>query len=84
MVPRAEFRSYYGRPILKPPAWEEDIAYYFFLGGLSAGSALLGAGADLTGRPAYEFSLPDTSDRIHRLAAFRGSWLLMMFHRHLG
>jgi hypothetical protein len=52
MVPRAEFRSYYGRQILKTPAWEDKIAYYFFCGGLSAGCALLGAGADLTGRPA--------------------------------
>jgi formate-dependent nitrite reductase membrane component NrfD len=51
MVPRAEFRSYYGRPVLKPPAWHDDIGYYFFLGGLSAGSSLLAAGADLTGRP---------------------------------
>ena len=52
MVPRAEFRSYYGRQILKTPAWEDKIAYYFFAGGLSGGSALLAAGADLTGRPA--------------------------------
>jgi len=51
MVERADFTSYYGRPVLKPPAWHDDIAYYFFLGGLSAGSSLLGAGADLTGRP---------------------------------
>jgi hypothetical protein len=51
MVPRAEFRSYYGRQILKTPAWGDKIAYYFFAGGLSAGCALLGAGADLTGRP---------------------------------
>ena len=52
MVPAAEFRSYYGRQILKTPAWEDKIAYYFFAGGLSGGSALLAAGADLTGRPA--------------------------------
>jgi hypothetical protein len=52
MVPRASFESYYGRPILKPPPWEDDIAYYFFLGGLSAGASLLAAGADLTRRPA--------------------------------
>jgi formate-dependent nitrite reductase membrane component NrfD len=32
--------------------WKDDIAYYFFLGGLSAGSSLLAAGADLTGRAA--------------------------------
>ena len=52
MVPPAEFTSYYGRPILKPPVWEaRDIAGYFFLGGLAGGSSLLAAGADLTGRP---------------------------------
>jgi polysulfide reductase-like protein len=52
MVPKAEFRSYYGRQILKSPAWDDKIAYYFFCGGLSGGCALLAAGADLTGRPA--------------------------------
>jgi formate-dependent nitrite reductase membrane component NrfD len=51
-VPQAKFRSYYGRPVLKEPAWEWKIAAYLFAGGLSAGAALLGAGADLTGRPA--------------------------------
>lgn len=50
-VPRAEFRSYYGRAVLKTPVWEWKIAAYLFTGGLSAGSALLAAGADLTGRP---------------------------------
>ena len=63
MVPRAEFRSYYGRPVLKPPVWEDDIAYYFFLGGLSAGCSLLGAGADLTGRPALRRGTPDRRAR---------------------
>lgn len=39
MVPKAEFQSYYGRPVIKPPSWEaRDIAGYFFLGGL-AGAA---------------------------------------------
>ncbi len=50
-VPPADFRSYYGRQILKTPVWNWTIAAYLFTGGLSAGSALLGAGADLTGRP---------------------------------
>ena len=50
-VPRAEFRSYYGRPILKKPVWNWMIAAYLFSGGLSAGSAMLAAGGDLTGRP---------------------------------
>jgi hypothetical protein len=44
--------SYYGRPVLKPPVWKHDIAYYFFLGGLAAGSSVLAAGADQTGRAA--------------------------------
>ncbi|WP_082958907.1 NrfD/PsrC family molybdoenzyme membrane anchor subunit [Mycobacterium sp. E3198] len=51
-VPRADFRSYYGRAVLKTPVWEWKIAAYLFAGGLSGGSALLAAGADLTGRPA--------------------------------
>lgn len=50
-VPKAEFQSYYGRQILKTPVWNWMIAAYLFSGGLSAGSAMLGAGADLTGRP---------------------------------
>lgn len=52
MVPEADFDSYYGRPIVKPAPWEHDIAVYLFTGGVAAGSSLLAAGADLTGRPA--------------------------------
>jgi formate-dependent nitrite reductase membrane component NrfD len=52
MVPRAEFTSYYGRPVIKRPVWQErDIAGYFFLGGLAGASSVLAAGAALTGRP---------------------------------
>ncbi|MGH2927600.1 MAG: NrfD/PsrC family molybdoenzyme membrane anchor subunit [Solirubrobacteraceae bacterium] len=51
MVPDAEPRSYYGRPIVKPPVWKaRNIAGYFTLGGIAAGSSLLAAGGDLTGR----------------------------------
>ncbi|HKG50425.1 MAG TPA: NrfD/PsrC family molybdoenzyme membrane anchor subunit [Actinomycetales bacterium] len=49
-VPPAEFRSYYGRAILKPPVWRHDIAAYLFTGGLAAGSSLLAAGGQATGR----------------------------------
>ncbi|BBX72045.1 NrfD/PsrC family molybdoenzyme membrane anchor subunit [Mycolicibacterium psychrotolerans] len=49
-MPPADFRSYYGRQILKTPVWNWMIAAYLFSGGLSAGSAMLAAGADLTGR----------------------------------
>ncbi len=51
MVPPAEFRSYYGRSVIKAPVWEaRDIGGYLFLGGVAGGSALLAAGADVTGR----------------------------------
>ena len=62
MVPKATFESYYGRPVVKKPVWEErDIAGYFFTGGLAAGSALLAAGADLSGRPQLRRSARLTS-----------------------
>lgn len=51
MVPEAQFGSYYGRPIVKAAPWESDIPAYLFSGGLAAGSSLLAAGADVTGRP---------------------------------
>lgn len=50
MVPDATFTSYYGRPVVKPSPWKHDIPAYLFLGGLAAGSSLLAAGADLSGR----------------------------------
>jgi formate-dependent nitrite reductase membrane component NrfD len=57
MVPRADFSSYYGRPIVKRPVWKrQDIAGYLFTGGLAAGSAIVAAGADVTGRPALRRS----------------------------
>ncbi|HWG94603.1 MAG TPA: NrfD/PsrC family molybdoenzyme membrane anchor subunit [Mycobacteriales bacterium] len=51
VVPPATFTSYYGRPVVKPTPWEHDIPAYLFMGGVAAGSSLLSAGADLTGRP---------------------------------
>jgi hypothetical protein len=70
MTDGGSFRSYYGRPVLKPPVWEWKIPAYLFTGGLSAGSALLAAGADLTGRPALR--------RAARLGGF-GSLLASMY-----
>src|SRR4051794_41792863 len=53
MVPKAEFASYYGRPIVKKPVWKElDIAGYLFTGGVAAGSAGLRGGARPQGPPA--------------------------------
>ncbi|AXK37375.1 polysulfide reductase [Streptomyces armeniacus] len=52
MVPRPDFESYYGKPVIKAPAWSaRDIAGYFFLGGLAGAGSVLAAGAHATGRP---------------------------------
>ena len=37
----------------------------------------------LVGRPAAPFALRDAGGRLHRLDAYRGRWLLLVFHRHL-
>lgn len=67
-VPPAEFTSYYGRPILKAPVWRWDIAAYLFTGGLAAGSSMLAAGGQLTGRPALR-----RAGRVTSLAAVTAS-----------
>lgn len=54
MVPRVEPeppRSYYGQPVVKPMPWTWEIPAYLFVGGVAAGSGMLGAGAHATGRP---------------------------------
>ncbi|WP_432558482.1 NrfD/PsrC family molybdoenzyme membrane anchor subunit [Granulicoccus sp. GXG6511] len=48
-VPEAEFRSYYGQPVIQAPPWEWPIPAYLFLGGLAAGSGLVSAGAHFLG-----------------------------------
>jgi hypothetical protein len=57
-----DFRSYYGRPIIKAPIWEPAIPWYFFLGGLAGASAALGFGARVTG-----------NERLARNATFAGA-----------
>ncbi|MET7672594.1 NrfD/PsrC family molybdoenzyme membrane anchor subunit [Micromonospora luteifusca] len=76
-VPEAEFTSYYGRPILKAPVWKWDIAAYLFTGGLAAGSSLLAAGGQLTGRPALR-----RAGRVTALAAVSASAVFLV--RDLG
>lgn len=39
---------------------------------------------DLTGTPALPFTLDDSAGCPHRLDEYRGHWLLLVFHRHLG
>jgi formate-dependent nitrite reductase membrane component NrfD len=49
----ADFQSYYGRQIVKSAVWKTpDVPLYLFLGGAAGSSAVLGAGAEFTGRPA--------------------------------
>ncbi|NJQ02649.1 NrfD/PsrC family molybdoenzyme membrane anchor subunit [Streptomyces zingiberis] len=62
MVPRAEFQSYYGRPVIKAPGWSSvDIAGYFYTGGLAGAGSVLAAGAQATGRPATARALKISS-----------------------
>ncbi len=44
--PRDAYRDV---PILKQPTWNHEVAAYFFLGGVSAGSALIGSIAEMVG-----------------------------------
>jgi len=39
---------------------------------------------NLTGMPAIPFRLRDSAGQSHSLLEYRGRWLLMVFHRHLG
>ncbi len=51
MVPRAEFRSYYGRPVLNEPVWKAaDVAGYLFMGGLAGASSVLAGFAQAAGQ----------------------------------
>jgi hypothetical protein len=52
VVPEVEFRSYYGRPVIKAPAWRSpDVPAYLFLGSTAGASAVMAVLAGATGRP---------------------------------
>ncbi|WP_245975516.1 NrfD/PsrC family molybdoenzyme membrane anchor subunit [Amycolatopsis palatopharyngis] len=54
MAEPAEFRSYYGKPILKEPAWKQpDVPLYLFLGGVAGASASMA----IVARPAGHANL---------------------------
>jgi Polysulphide reductase, NrfD len=49
-VPDVKFTSYYGRPVIKEPAWGvPDVPGYLFLGGLAGASSVLAVGAQVSG-----------------------------------
>lgn len=75
MVPEAEFRSYYGRPVIKPPVWKvPDVPAYLYLGGMAGVAAPLAALGDATDRPVLR--------RIGRLAAAAGATASVGFLVH--
>jgi formate-dependent nitrite reductase membrane component NrfD len=43
--------SYYDIPLLQKPHWGWEIEWYFFIGGIASGSAILAALADVIGEP---------------------------------
>jgi hypothetical protein len=53
--------GYYGRPIIKPPVWKDEIAWYLFTGGLAGGSSTLGLAARVTGNRALTRSATFTA-----------------------
>src|SRR3954454_13807374 len=75
MVDDVEFTSYYGRQIVKTPVWKSpDVPLYLFLGGAAGSSAILGALADVTDRPALT--------KVARLTAAGGSMASVVFLVH--
>ncbi len=66
MVPEADFHSYYGRPVIKPPVWKvPDVPAYLYLGGMAGVSSSLAALGEATDRPALR--------RVGRLAGAAGA-----------
>lgn len=49
VVPAAEVRSYYDKPVIKEPVWTWEVPWYFFTGGMSGASAVLAAVAEASG-----------------------------------
>lgn len=39
---------------------------------------------NVTGTAAPHITIKDSSGIVHTLEEFKGSWLLLVFHRHLG
>ncbi|HEY1236700.1 MAG TPA: NrfD/PsrC family molybdoenzyme membrane anchor subunit [Solirubrobacterales bacterium] len=49
MVPKDRPRTYYDRPLVKPPVWKPEIPWYLFTGGLGGASSVLAYAATLSG-----------------------------------
>jgi hypothetical protein len=53
--------GYYGHPIVKPPVWKDEVAWYLFAGGLAGGSSALGLAARVSGNRALARSATFTA-----------------------
>jgi formate-dependent nitrite reductase membrane component NrfD len=49
VVPAAEVRTYYDKPIIKEPVWTWEVPWYFFTGGMAGASSVLAGVAQATG-----------------------------------
>jgi len=56
LVPRAEPRSYHGRPVVKPPVWTAEVPWYFFTGGVTGAAATLALAAEWRGEERLAWS----------------------------
>jgi formate-dependent nitrite reductase membrane component NrfD len=56
VVPRAEPRSYYGRPVVKPPVWTPEVPWYLFTGGLTGAAGTLALAAEWRGNERLAWS----------------------------
>ena len=59
--------TYYDRPLLKEPVWEWMVPAYYYVGGLTGASLVLGAAAQLGDAPARTIDSPLPLDRLHWL-----------------
>jgi formate-dependent nitrite reductase membrane component NrfD len=53
----AQRTTYYGRPMIKRPTWRWFIPFYFFMGGVAGGAAVVGTAAELTGRERHRTTI---------------------------
>lgn len=70
-------RTYYGQPVLKPPAWTWEVPWYLFTGGLAGGSSTIAAVARARGDAAL-------ADRAGRVALWAAAVSPMLLVKDLG
>lgn len=74
VVPAAEIRSYYDKPVIKEPVWTWEIPWYFFVGGAGGAAAVLSGFAQLSGQP----RLAQVARRVGAAASLASPILLIM------